>query len=82
MADPVPVLDQPAPAPVPAEPDQEPVVQDESKAEGGGSGVVKSSSWWGMSSLTSYLADPHLLEQSINSMASNVAQVYRVQQYK
>jgi|ERR1712013_359 len=72
MADPVPVLDQPAP--VPAEPDQEPVVQDESKAEGGGSGVVKSSSWWGMSSLTSYLADPHLLEQSINSMASNVAQ--------
>jgi len=74
MADPVPVLDQPAPAPVPAEHDQEPVVQDEPQAEGGGSGVVKSSSWWGMSSLTSYLADPHLLEQSINSMASNVAQ--------
>ena len=72
MADPAqPVLDQPAAAP---EPDQVPVEQDEAPVEGG-SGVVKSSSWWGMSNLTSYLADPHLLEQSINSMASNVAQV-------
>jgi len=71
MADPAqPVLDQPAAAP---EPDQVPVEQDEAPVEGG-SGVVKSSSWWGMSNLTSYLADPHLLEQSINSMASNVAQ--------
>jgi len=69
MADPV--LDQPAPAPGPAEPEQESGPQNEVN-EGGG--LVQSSSWWGMSSLTSYLADPHLLEQSINSMASNVAQ--------
>jgi len=74
MADPAqPVLDQPAAVPVPSEPDQVPGEQDEAPAEGGG-GVVKSSSWWGMSNLTSYIADPHLLEQSINSLASNVAQ--------
>jgi len=72
MADPAqPVLDQPSAAPVAAEPDQLPGDHVEAPAEGG---VAKSSSWWGVSNLTSYLADPHLLEQSINNMASTVAQ--------
>jgi len=49
---------------------------DESSAEGGGAGagVVKSTSWWGVSNLSSYLTSPHLLEQGINNMASSVAQ--------
>ena len=73
MADPaLPVLDQPAAVPVPAEPDQVPGEQDEAPAEGGGGVVVKSSSWWEMSNLTLY---PHLLDQSITSIAINVAQV-------
>ena len=38
-------------------------------------GVVKSTSWWGVSSLSSYLTSPHLLEQGINNVASSVAQV-------
>jgi len=74
MGDPAqPVLDQPVPTPVTAEPEQVSVEQDEASVEGGG--VAKSSSWWGVSNLTSYLADPHLLEASINTMASSVAQV-------
>eukprot|EP00092_Neocalanus_flemingeri_P063615 GFUD01077013.1.p1 GENE.GFUD01077013.1~~GFUD01077013.1.p1 ORF type:complete len:362 (+),score=133.80 GFUD01077013.1:53-1138(+) len=73
MADPAqPVLDQPSAAPVAADPDQVPDVQEDAKIEGGG--VAKSTSWWGVSNLTSYLTDPALLEQSINTMASNVAQ--------
>jgi len=72
MGDPAqPVLDQPTPAPVTAD-QQAAGDQDEVSTEGGG--VAKSSSWWGMSNLTSYLADPHLLESSINTMASSVAQ--------
>jgi len=72
MADPAqPVLDQPSAAPS-AETEQ---AQDgQAEPSPGESGVVKSSSWWGVSNLTSYLADPHLLEQSINNMASSVAQ--------
>lgn len=66
MADPAkPVLDQPAV--VPAEPDQ-----DKEEAPTESSCVVNS---WGIANQTSYLADPHLLEQSMNSFASNVAQV-------
>jgi hypothetical protein len=76
MADPAqPVLDQSAAVlPVPAEPYQVSGEQDEAPA-GEGGGVIKSSRWSGMSNLTSYLADPYLLEQSINSLASNVAKV-------
>ena len=36
------------------------------------------SSWWGvtsLSSVSSYLASPHLLEQGINNVASSMAQV-------
>jgi len=47
---------------------------EESPEEGAGSGMVKSTSWWGVSSLSSYLTSPHLLEQGINNMASSVAQ--------
>jgi len=36
--------------------------------------MVQSSSWWGVSSLTSYLANPHLLEAGMASVASSVAQ--------
>ena len=46
-----------------------------------GLGVVAApavSSWWGvtsLSSVSSYLASPHLLEQGINNVASSMAQV-------
>ena len=46
-----------------------------------GPGVVAApavSSWWGvtsLSSVSSYLASPHLLEQGINNVASSMAQV-------
>ena len=46
-----------------------------------GVGVVAApavSSWWGvtsLSSVSSYLASPHLLEQGINNVASSMAQV-------
>ena len=65
MADPV--TDQPQPGA-----SQEPAGEEVVGAE---TGVVKSTSWWGVSSLTSYLASPHLLEQGINNVASSVAQV-------
>ena len=45
------------------------------------------SSWWGvtsLSSVSSYLASPHLLEQGINNVASSMAQVtsmHRVSQF-
>ena len=74
MADPV--TDQPT-----TEPKEESSPSEESPSEAGGNGaassggVVKSTSWWGVSSLTSYLASPHLLEQGINNVASSVAQV-------
>ena len=70
MADPAkPVLDQPGV--VPAEPNQ-----DEEEAPAESSCVVTSVHSWEMTNPTSsYLADPHLLEQSMNSFASNVAQV-------
>lgn len=74
MADPV--TDQPT-----TEPKEESSPSEESPAEAGADGaassggVVKSTSWWGVSSLTSYLASPHLLEQGINNVASSVAQV-------
>ena len=74
MADPV--TDQPT-----TEPKEESSPPEESPAEAGtdgaasSGGVVKSTSWWGVSSLTSYLASPHLLEQGINNVASSVAQV-------
>lgn len=48
---------------------------EESPEDGAGSGMVKSTSWWGVSGLSSYLTSPHLLEQGINNMASSVAQV-------
>jgi len=38
------------------------------------SGVVKSTSWWGVSNLTSLISNPHVLEESLNSVASQVAQ--------
>jgi len=41
-------------------------------AEGGG--VVKSNSWWGVSNLSNLLTSPHLLEEGLNSVASQVAQ--------
>ena len=68
MADPV--TDQPQPSL-----SQETAEVGEEEAAGAEAGVVKSSSWWGVSSLTSYLASPHLLEQGINNVASSVAQV-------
>ena len=68
MADPV--TDQPT-----TEPKEESSPSEESPAEASSGGVVKSTSWWGVSSLTSYLASPHLLEQGINNVASSVAQV-------
>ena len=66
MADPV--TDQPTASP--ERPEDGP-----GEAAGAEAGVVKSTSWWGVSSLSSYLASPHLLEQGINNMASSVAQV-------
>ena len=68
MADPV--TDQPT-----TEPKEENPPSEESPTEASSGGVVKSTSWWGVSSLTSYLASPHLLEQGINNVASSVAQV-------
>ena len=72
MADPV--TDQPK-----TEPKEESSPSEETPAQGDGAassgGVVKSTSWWGVSSLTSYLASPHLLEQGINNVASSMAQV-------
>jgi len=65
MADPV--TDQPTASP--ERPEDGP-----GEAAGTEAGVVKSTSWWGVSSLSSYLASPHLLEQGINNMASSVAQ--------
>ena len=69
MADPV--TDQPSKQ----EPDQEEVVVDQVVEQEAGGDVVKSSSWWGVSSLSSYLTSPHLLESGINNVASSVAQV-------
>ena len=69
MADPV--TDQPSTTP-------------KEEAEGGEDGVggvvaaPAVSSWWGvtsLSSVSSYLASPHLLEQGINNVASSMAQV-------
>jgi len=71
MADPGVVLDQPE-AQVP--PTTE-IPEVESDAPIKESGITKSSSWWGMSSLTSYINTPHLLEQGINNVASNMAQI-------
>ena len=71
MADPV--TDQPT-----VDPKIEGSPSEATRAEGDGAasgGVVKSTSWWGVSSLTSYLASPHLLEQGINNVANSVAQV-------
>ena len=68
MADPV--TDQPQPSL-----SQETAEVGEEEVAGAEAGVVKSTSWWGVSSLTSYLASPHLLEQGINNVASSVAQV-------
>ena len=68
MADPV--TDQPQPTA-----NQEVGEVGEEEVAGAEAGMVKSTSWWGVSSLTSYLASPHLLEQGINTMASSVAQV-------
>ena len=70
MADPV--TDQPQPAA-----SQEVGEVGEEETVGAEAGMVKSTSWWGVSSLTSYLASPHLLEQGINNVASSVAQVRR-----
>ena len=67
-----PVTDQPQPSA-----SQETAEVSEEEAVGAEAGVVKSTSWWGVSSLTSYLASPHLLEQGINNVASSVAQVRR-----
>jgi len=36
--------------------------------------VVKSSSWWGVSNLTQLISSPHVLEESLNNVASQVAQ--------
>ena len=69
MADPV--TDQPSKQ----EPDQEEEVVDQVVEQEAGGDVVKSSSWWGVSSLSSYLTSPHLLESGINNVASSVAQV-------
>ena len=79
MADPV--TDQPSTTP-----------KEEATAtptEGGEDGVAAPavSSWWGvtsLSSVSSYLASPHLLEQGINNVASSMAQVtsmHRVSQF-
>lgn len=40
----------------------------------GASSVTKSSSWWGVSNLTSLITSPHLLEESLNNVANQVAQ--------
>ena len=66
MADPV--TDQPTAG-------QEKPEDSSEEGAGASAGVVKSTSWWGVSSLSSYLTSPHLLEQGINNMASSVAQV-------
>ena len=58
MADPV--TDQPQPTA-----SQETAEVSEEEALGAEAGMVKSTSWWGVSNLTSYLASPHLLEQGI-----------------
>ena len=44
-----------------------------------GGSVVKSSSWWGVSNLTQLISSPHVLEESLNNVASQVAQVCRCQ---
>jgi len=66
-----PVTDQPAAASTKdvTEKETEEVPEQES-----GGNVVKSTSWWGVSSLTSYLTSPHLLESGINNVANSVAQ--------
>merc|ERR1719336_1523320 len=62
-------MDQPQPSA-----SQETAEVSEEEAVGAEAGMVKSTSWWGVSSLTSYLASPHLLEQGSNNVASSVAQ--------
>ena len=75
MADPAhPVLDQPSAATKSTE-ETAAMTDSSNPDESSDGGIVKSSSWWGMSNLTSYLTAPHLLEQSINSVATNVVQV-------
>lgn len=71
-AEPAPV--EPGPAKEEGRADPELEVGTETGA-GPEAGMVHSSSWWGVSSLTSYLANPHLLEAGMASVASSVAQV-------
>ena len=74
MADPV--TDQPS-----TTPKEEATATPTEGGEDGEGGVVAApavSSWWGvtsLSSVSSYLASPHLLEQGINNVASSMAQV-------
>ena len=73
MADPV--TDQPS-----TTPKEETTATPTEGGEDGAAGVVAApaSSWWGvtsLSSVSSYLASPHLLEQGINNVASSMAQV-------
>ena len=37
--------------------------------------IVKSTSWWGVSNLTSLISSPHVLEERLNNVANQVAQV-------
>ena len=73
MADPV--TDQPSTTP------KEEATATPTEVPGVVGGVVAApavSSWWGvtsLSSVSSYLASPHLLEQGINNVASSMAQV-------
>ena len=74
MADPV--TDQPS-----TTPKEDATATPTEGGEDGVGGVVAApavSSWWGvtsLSSVSSYLASPHLLEQGINNVASSMAQV-------
>ena len=76
MADPV--TDQPT---VAKEEQEQESKETEEGAEEQGGNVVKSTSWWGVSSLSSYLTSTHLMEQGINNVASSVAQVIRKIKY-
>jgi len=64
-----PVTDQP-----PAKENTPPNPEEGEGGVSGGGGVVKSNSWWGVSSISSLLTSPHILEDSFNSVASQVAQ--------
>jgi len=52
----------------------EPKVEASGEAAESSGNIVKSTSWWGVSGLTSLISSPHMLEESLNSVANQVVQ--------